>query len=84
MSVQVILELPEDVFSILRTSPSEFARELRLAAAVKWYEVGRISQEKAAGLAGMSRVEFIDALSLFGVSPIQVTDEELAREATLE
>ncbi len=50
MTVQVVLELPEEVFSILRSSPDVFARELRLAAAVKWYEIGIISQSKAAEL----------------------------------
>jgi predicted HTH domain antitoxin len=51
---------------------------MRLAAAVKWYELGKLSQDKAAELAGLSRVEFIDALARFKVSPIQETVEELA------
>jgi predicted HTH domain antitoxin len=52
-----------------------------LAAAVKWYELGTISQSKAAELAGVSRQEFLEALNRFKVSPFQVTPEELAREA---
>lgn len=77
MSVQVIVDIPDEAFSILRSSPEMFARELRLAAAVKWYEIGKISQGKAATLAGVSRQEFIDSLSDFGVSPLQATPEEL-------
>lgn len=80
MAVRIVLELPEDVFSILRTTPDSFASELRLAAAVKWYEIGRISQSKAAELAGVSRREFLDALSRYEVSPFQVTPQELAEE----
>jgi predicted HTH domain antitoxin len=80
MSIRLIIELPEDVFSLLRKSPDEFLVELRLAAAVKWYELGTISQSKAAELAGVSRQEFLDALSRFKVSPFQVSPEELARE----
>ncbi|GIV60334.1 MAG: hypothetical protein KatS3mg043_1423 [Rhodothermaceae bacterium] len=84
MPAKVTIELPESAFSILRTSPEEFARELRLAAAVKWYELGRISQSKAAELAGLSRQAFLDALGRFEVSPFQATaqelDEELGRE----
>ncbi len=61
-------------------SPSEFVGEVRLAAAEKWYELGTISQSKAAELAGVSRQEFLEALNRFKVSPFQVTPEELARE----
>ena len=38
--VTVAFELPEDVFSSVRKDPDHFAEELRLAAAVKWYEMG--------------------------------------------
>ncbi|MBV8201649.1 MAG: UPF0175 family protein, partial [Acidobacteria bacterium] len=39
------LELPAEVFSALRRSPDEFGRELRLAAAIHWYQRGQIAQE---------------------------------------
>ena len=80
MSTTLTIELPEDAFSILRTSPENFGRELRLGAAVKWYELGRISQGKAAELAGLNRADFLDALASYGVSPIQSTPEELEDE----
>ena len=56
---KVTLELPEDVFSALRRSPEEFARELRLAASIHWYERGEVSQEKAARIAGLDRTDFL-------------------------
>ncbi len=59
----VSLDLPEDVFSALRRSPEEFVRELRLAAAIHWYERGEISQEKAAHIAGLDRTDFLLALA---------------------
>ena len=80
MSTQITIEVPESAFSILRKNKEEFAAELRLAAAVKWYELGKLSQAKAAELAGISRAEFITALGRFRVSPFQVEPGELARE----
>ena len=49
------IDMPEAAFSALRQDPDGFARELRLAAAVKWYELGMISQGRAAEIAGLSR-----------------------------
>ncbi len=60
---QVAFDLPEEVFSALRRSPAEFVQELRLAAAIHWYGRGEISQEKAADIAGMNRIDFLEALA---------------------
>ncbi len=51
--------------------------ELRLAAAVMWYELGRLSQGKAAEVANLSRSAFISKLARLGVSPFQETAEEI-------
>ena len=64
----------------MHQAPNEFALEMRLAAAVKWYELGRMSQGRAAEIAGLSRAAFIDALSRYKVSPFQYTAEELVEE----
>ncbi len=76
----VSLEIPVTIFAALGESPDEFVSEMRIAAAVKWYELGRLSQGKAAEVAGLSRSAFIEALSRFKVSPIQISTEEMARE----
>jgi predicted HTH domain antitoxin len=39
-----------------------------------------VSQEKAAEIAGLSRAEFISALSRLHVSPLQYSSEELSEE----
>lgn len=76
--VRIEFDVHEGALASVRQDPATFTRELRIAAAVKWYELGRISQGRAAEIAGLSRVEFIDALGRYGVSPFQETEEELA------
>jgi predicted HTH domain antitoxin len=80
MSVVLQINMPETAFSAIRKNPSEFAAEMRLAAAVKWYEMGIVSQEKAAEVAGLSRADFIFSLARFEVSPFQYTVEEIENE----
>ena len=79
-TVQLTLERPQDIFSALRQEPEAFLKEMRLAAAVKWYETEQVSQAKAAEIAGLSRAEFLDALNRFGVTPFQVSADDLILE----
>lgn len=79
-TVQVSIDLPRTVFSALRQDPSTFVQEMRIAAAVKWYELQLLSQDKAAEVAGLSRSAFLDALARFEVSPFQYSADEIAEE----
>ncbi|WP_017302020.1 UPF0175 family protein [Nodosilinea nodulosa] len=74
------IELPDTIFSSLRKAPQEFVQEMRIAAAVKWYELGKISQEKAAEIAGLHRADFINTLTRYRVSVLQYTATELTEE----
>ncbi|MCP4654971.1 MAG: UPF0175 family protein [bacterium] len=69
-----------DVFSAVRKSPAEVAREIRVATAIYWYARGLVSQGKAAEIAGLSRAELIDALEASGVSACQQTLEDIDEE----
>lgn len=80
--ITVFIQLPENIFSALRKNPDEFVQEMRIAAAVKWYELGEISQSKAAEIAGITRSDFINALSRYRVDFMQYSAEELAKEMT--
>jgi predicted HTH domain antitoxin len=77
---EITLRLPEEVFSALRRSPDEFAREMRLAAAIHWYEHGEISQEKAAEIAGLDRTDFLMALAREQENAFVVDMDDLKRE----
>ena len=78
--MQLTLDLPEAVFTALRLEPTRFLGEMRLAAALKWYEARMISQSKAAEVAGVSREAFLLAAGRYQVSAVQSTPEELAEE----
>jgi predicted HTH domain antitoxin len=82
--VQMIIEMPEAALAALRKSPEDFAGELRLVAAVKWYELRQLSQERAADIAGLSRAEFLESLGRYGVSPFQYGAADIVEEAELE
>jgi len=72
------LDLPDSALSSLRKAPEELSSCLRLMAAVKLYEVGHLSQERAAELSGLNRQDFQLALSSMEVSPFQGVDEDIA------
>jgi len=74
------IEIPDASLSITKERPDEFVRSLRIAAAVKWYELGRISQSKAAELIGCSRAELFNHFRDYGVSFIQMSPEDLENE----
>ena len=74
------IEVPDDAFSSLHRSPQELSREMRLAAAMLWYTQGRISHEKAAQFAGISRIAFIDALAAAKLPAFHVDVDELMEE----
>ena len=76
----VTFDLPPDVLDAPRRSPEEFVREMRIAAAIYWYSRGEVSQGKAAQVAGMSRVEFIDELARRKVDAFVVDPDDLRRE----
>ncbi len=76
----IAYDLPSSAFAALRLSPKEFADEMRIAASVQWYAQGRLSQEKAAEIAGLSRAQFLEELFRRKVPACQVTLEELIEE----
>jgi predicted HTH domain antitoxin len=80
---RIDINLPDEIFARLDREPAELASEFRVAAAAKWYEVGRVSQEMAAQIAGVSRGEFLTTLSRLQVSPMQEGTEEALAGARL-
>lgn len=77
---KIVLEIPDEILISLKETPSELSRDIRMLAAVKLYELGKLSSGRAAQLAGISRVSFLQSLSRYGVSMFELTSEELRQD----
>jgi predicted HTH domain antitoxin len=71
------IDCPAELSVALGKRPDDAAREVRLMAALKLFEAGRISSGLAAKLAGMSRVAFLCQCGQYGVSIFQQNPQEL-------
>lgn len=79
----IAFNLPDASRLALKLSAEALADELRLAAAMKFYELGRLSSGAAAELAGVPRTVFLSRLAEYGVDTFRLTEEELRRETHL-
>ena len=76
----ITIEVPDEMTSLAGGTDEELAAVMRLATAILWYQQERISQGKAAELAGMNRTRFLLALSEAKVDVFQITEAELEQE----
>ncbi len=81
---EVMMRLPETASLALKVPNEALGKELLFAAAVKLYELGRLSSGAAAELASVTKPLFLAKLADFGVSTFDLKKDELQREMTLD
>ena len=79
----VALDIPNETLLALKVTADQASRTVLMAAAVKFFEMGRLSSGAAARLAGVPRVVFLSRLADYGVDTFRLTETELQRETRL-
>ena len=79
--MELIVQIPQFLPDAMQRSPEEFARDARMAMAVKFYEMKRLSSGMAAQLAGVPRVQFLLELHRYGVPVIDLSADDIASDA---
>ena len=77
---EITLSIPDETLVALKVKPDQLGAEIRLAAAVKLYELGRISSGAAAKLAGIPRTLFLTKLADYSVDTFRLSEEQLRQE----
>lgn len=77
-------DIPRETLFALKGSAEEVGEMLRMASAVKLYEIGKLSSGAAAHLAGVPRVVFLSRLADYGVNTFQLSEEELQHQTHLD
>ncbi|UCC75992.1 MAG: UPF0175 family protein [Anaerolineales bacterium] len=80
---QIVLDVSTETLLALKLPLEEAGEALLLAAAVKFFELGRLSSGAAARLAGLPRTVFLSKLADYGVNTFDLTEEQLERETRL-
>ena len=80
---RIVMEIPDESLLALKLSPDQAEEALRMAAAVKFFELGRLSSGAAAHLAGVPLVVFLSRIADYGIDTFRLSSEDIQREKRL-
>ena len=80
---QITIDIPDETMVAMRLPADEVADALRMAAAMKLCELGKLSTGAAAALAGVPRVVFLAKLADYGVDSFDFNEAQFAKETRL-
>lgn len=78
------IQYSDDILLSLKETKEQFEENAKFLLALKLYELEKISSGKAAKLAGLDRVTFLNKLKKFKVSPFQMDLDEILSESKSE
>jgi predicted HTH domain antitoxin len=78
------IKYPVGFEMVVQLTKFEFEQQLCIMAALKMFELGKISSGKAAELARLSRTDFFEVCGKYKISLFNYADDEIASELDAE
>jgi predicted HTH domain antitoxin len=76
----VTFEVSPDLLAALKVGTNDLGRNIRLMAAIAYFQEKKLSLGKASQLAGMNRLSFMDTLVEQGITPFDYDESMLEGE----
>ncbi|MGA1824451.1 MAG: UPF0175 family protein [bacterium] len=77
---EIKFTISEDILASLKSGINDLTREIRLISAISYYKEKKLSLGKAAQLAGINRIKFMDLLAEKKIDVFNFDESEVETE----